>query len=240
MSIEHLIFIAISAAAGLAFVPHLRRMTGLVHEVPTEALEARDARLLEAIAADDVAAVSGALKSDTTLPADAWAAAVERAHPDIVRLLLPLADPCASLDGSRFGVSTVMRLGGAIHTGKRQDHGVAALAVVLEDPRVTAEAVMNALEFWRLVWHRCDDANADRLAALLEHPSLSVQALADNPDRLAALEKIERDILTAPLAAGHPADRAQALRINRRGADARALIRAGGAKIVAFKKKRKA
>jgi hypothetical protein len=202
-----------------------------------EGQEARDKRVMAAIEANDVATVAGVLTGVTTLPDGAWAAAVERAHPDMVGLLLPLADPCASLDGSEHGISAVSRMAAVIHTGGRNDHGVAALRVVLDDPRVTATAVSEALEMWRLSWARSVDGTAERLEALLDHHSLSGRALAIDPERRVALERLENAVISGkPSACGQSVERHLALRINRRAAEARALTKADDAKIVPFRR----
>ena len=233
-----LVFVALCGGGLFGAWPYLRRTTADMRAACCiEGQEARDKRVMAAIAADDVATVAGVLTGATTLPNGAWAAAVERAHPDMVGLLLPLADPCASLDRSEHGISAVSRMAAVIHTGGRDDYGVAALRLVLDDPRVTVTAVSEALEMWRLSWARSVGGTAERLDALLDHPSLSVQVLANDPERLEALERLEHAVLSGkPSACGQVVERHLAIRINRRAAEARALAKADAAKIIPFRR----
>lgn len=233
-----LMFLATCALFGAAFWPHIRRTTTDIQTAMADAAqESHGARLLTAIAADDVDTVAALLDGIATLPDGAWAAAVQRAHPVVVRLLLPLADPCAALNGSGSGVHAVYVLGAVIHTGGRADHGVGALRVVLDDPRVTADSVLWTLSMWCVMWCRSMDGNAERLAALLAHPSLSARTLADNPESLTAVEELERGALSGrPSAAGHIVNGPQAFQLNRRAAEARTLAKADRAKIVVFRR----
>jgi hypothetical protein len=189
----HLLMLALIAAGLLWWRPSLRRSIARIRA--HLALVRADA-LRAAIQCDDDEAVMRWMAHHDPLPADAWALAVGRAHPQIIRALLPVADPCAPLPRSTMSAVNVL---GGLNAVAKADEGMEALRIVLADPRVSHEAVVRTVELWTTVWFPADAVGADvRLAVLLGHPALDVQALADNPARLARIHYV-----TSRIAAGH-------------------------------------